>query len=99
MDESEEHDSIDVLMEQHRAVLEYERLVDSQQWSAIDQAYPGGPPVCACVICRQLDALSDRLVTLTRSVRRYEHERSPAKPGCIDIVQVRRRPELDATCV
>jgi hypothetical protein len=92
-----ENESVNRLLRQHRAVLEYELLIDSQQWSVIQTDYPDGPPECTCLVCRQLDALSDRLAILARNVQRYEKELHDASPDLdttvielLDIASTRR---------
>jgi hypothetical protein len=81
MDMPVELEHIDVLLAQHRVVLEYGCLVDSQQSSVIEEAFPNGPPECSCLVCRQFEALSDGLVILAHNMRRYEKEFHAANPN------------------
>ena len=75
------HDEAPVgeLLEQHKAVLEYERFVKTHTWVEVEAAYPGEPPSCDCVICQQLEAFSDKLVTIMRELR--IHENAPDVDG------------------
>lgn len=62
-------ESIDDLLDQHRAVLEHEFFVQSHTWSEVETRYPSGPPLCGCIICQQLEEFSDKLVTVMREMR------------------------------
>lgn len=61
--------SVDDLLEQHGAVLRYERYVKVHTWFEVEVAYPEGPPACSCVICQQLEAFSDKLVSMMHDMR------------------------------
>lgn len=65
------HEEVSVadVLEQHRKVLEYERFVKTHTWMEVESAYPDSSPVCECVICKQLEAFSDKLVTIMRELR------------------------------
>ena len=65
--------SVDDLLEQHRAILEYERYVKEHTWLEVEAVYTDGPPVCGCVICQQLEAFSDKLVTVMRDLRLHDN--------------------------
>lgn len=68
-----DEDPIDGLLAQHRTVLEYEHFVETRSWTEVETEFPGGPPVCECVICRQLEAFSDKVVTIMRELRSQEN--------------------------
>lgn len=60
---------VEELLDQHRAVLEYERFVQTHTVAEVEDRYPGDPPACSCVICQQLEEFSDKLVTVMRDIR------------------------------
>lgn len=72
--------SIDDVLEQHRKALEYERFLKTHTWAEVESAYPGHPPVCDCVICQQLEAFSDKLVTIMRELRLQENASKADEP-------------------
>lgn len=102
MDTSEEQVPLYILLQQHGAVLEYERLVDAQEWRTLGERFPDGSPECACLICQQLDALSDRLVTMSHLLQRYDMQKRPIDSGLdatvselIDIAETHRHRRQD----
>lgn len=69
--------SVDDVLAQHRQVLEYESFVKTHTWAEVEEAYPDSPPECSCIICRQLEAFSDKLVTLMRELRLQDNVSEP----------------------